>query len=642
MSKTVIESCVETPASSDDLRLMVRTMADVEAFEQTPLAERHLPDSTYAMLRERSIRQPGAAALHYFDSGDELDRASTVTHGQLFERITQTANLLHSLGIGSTDVVGVIMPITPESQYAIWGAEAAGIVCPVSWMLEPEIIAALLRQAGAKAVITYGPDGDIEAWHKAMQIRQDLPAVKHWIKAGGTAVRDDSIVDLLARLPEFNGNSLDSGRIIAPSDIASMFHTGGTTGTPKLALHTHANEVFMAWISGLQYDVRPSDVRVCGVPMFHVTGVLTSCLMALAAGASVVMLSASGWRDPSVIRNMWRIVERFRVTTLSMVPTVVNLLLNIPLDGADISSLKTASCGTAPLSAAVAEAFTQKTGATLIEGYGLTEGTALSATNPRYGEARVGSIGFRFAYEELKAVKVANGRILRDCAPLEPGIVVVRGPNIFPGYLGSGHNEDIWLDDTWFNTGDLGYADEEGYFWLTGRAKDLIIRGGNNIDPRMIEEALYRHPEVFDAAAVGIPDAHAGELPVVYVALNAGSTYPPGRLKHYAYEVIPERAAVPKQFYIVDAIPKTSVGKIQKNSLRNDAIRRVQWQMLADVQGQSPVPVVDIRVDDRGDRGVMSTLVMPATLSADEREVAIAAVRSAFATMVVKYEFLFE
>jgi fatty-acyl-CoA synthase len=126
------------------------------------------------------------------------------------------------------------------------------------------------------------------------------------------------------------------------------------------------------------------------------------------------------------------------------------------------------------------------------------------------------------------------------------------------------------------------------------------------------------------------------------VALNAGSTYPLGRLKHYAYEVIPERAAVPKQFYIVDAIPKTSVGKIQKNSLRNDAIRRVQWQMLADAQEQPPVPVVDIRVDDRGDRGIMSTLVMPATLTTDERDEAIATVRSVFATMVVKYAFLFE
>src|SRR6202166_223277 len=216
MSKTVIESCVETPASSDDLRLMVRTMADVEAFEQTPLAERHLPDSTYAMLRERSIRQPGAAALHYFDSGDELDRASTITHGQLFERITQTANLLHSLGIGSTDVVGVIMPITPVSQYAIWGAEAGGIVCPGSCMLEPEIIAALLRQAGAKAVITYGPDGDIEAWHKAMQNQQAPPGVKPRIKGGGPGVPGRHLRLFFAPPPKFNGKNLGRGRIFPP------------------------------------------------------------------------------------------------------------------------------------------------------------------------------------------------------------------------------------------------------------------------------------------------------------------------------------------------------------------------------------------------------------------------------------------
>ncbi|WP_434032654.1 acyl-CoA synthetase [Cupriavidus sp. a3] len=623
-------------------RLTVTALADIRRFEQTPLAERRLPDSTYELLRLARDRAPEAPALHYFTSGDELAKSVTITHAQMFGRITQTANLLHSLGLGASDVIGVLMPVTPESQYAIWGSEATGIACPVNWMLEPEIIAALLRNAGAKAVIAYGPDPDIEAWNKAMLVRRELPGVQHWIKAGGGKASEPGIVDLDAALERFDGDSLDSQRVFSPADTASMFHTGGTTGTPKLALHTHGNEVAMAWISAMQIDVQPEDVRVCGVPMFHVTGVLTNCLMPLARGASVVMLTSSGWRDPSVIRNLWQIVEHFGVTALGMVPSVVNMALNIPVGDADISSLKAASCGTAPLSVAVAEAFERLTGALIFEGYGLTEGTALSATNPRYGQRRIGSIGLPMAYQEMKVVKVADGRIQRDCAPGEPGIVVVRGPNIFAGYLNPEQNKGIWFDGGWFNTGDLGYADEDGYFWLTGRAKDLIIRGGNNIDPRMIEEALYRHPEVFDAAAVGLPDAHAGELPVAYVALKPGSTYPLGRIKHYAYEVIPERAAVPKQFYLVDAIPKTAVGKIQKNALRSDAVLRAQRQMLAEVNAQSPVPLVDIRIDDRGDQGLLSTLVLPSALSAEEREAAVASIDKAFTTLTIKYAVVYE
>jgi fatty-acyl-CoA synthase len=622
-------------------RLTITALADIRRFEQTPLADRGLPDSTYQLLRLARDRAPEAPALHYFTSGDELGKSVTITHAQMFARITQTANLLHSLGLGPDDVIGVLMPVTPESQYAIWGSEATGVACPVNWMLEPEIIAALLRNAGAKAVIAYGPDPDIEAWNKAMLVRRELPGVQHWIKAGGGKATEAGIVDLDARLDRFNEESLDSKRVFSPQDTASMFHTGGTTGTPKLALHTHGNEVTMAWVSAMQIDVQPDDVRVCGVPMFHVTGVLTNCLMPLARGASVVLLTSSGWRDPSVIRNLWQIVDHFGVTALGMVPSVVNMALNIPIGDADISSLKAASCGTAPLSVAVAEAFERKTGAMIFEGYGLTEGTALSATNPRYGQRRIGSIGLPMAYQEMKVVKVASGRIQRECEPGEPGIVVVRGPNIFAGYLNPEQNKSIWFEGGWFNTGDLGYADADGYFWLTGRAKDLIIRGGNNIDPRMIEEALYRHPEVFDAAAVGLPDAHAGELPVAYIALKPGSTFPLGRIKHYAYEVIPERAAVPKQFYLVDAIPKTAVGKIQKNALRSDAVLRAQRQMLAEVNAETPVPLVDIRIEDLGDQGILSTLVLPATLSNEDREIAAATIGKAFSTLTIKYAVVY-
>jgi fatty-acyl-CoA synthase len=150
----------------------------------------------------------------------------------------------------------------------------------------------------------------------------------------------------------------------------------------------------------------------------------------------------------------------------------------------------------------------------------MTEGTALSSGNPRYGAVRVGSIGLRLPYQDMKIVSLDG---TRDITPGEPGLIALRGPNVFPGYLDQAHNAKAWLGDGWLNTGDLGYVDGDGYFWITGRAKDLIIRGGNNIDPRMVEEYFYAHPAVADAAVVGRPDAHAGELPVAYLALKPGA-----------------------------------------------------------------------------------------------------------------------
>jgi fatty-acyl-CoA synthase len=591
------------------------------------------------LLHIGSLRSPEAAAIHYFSSGDELGKAVTVSHRELFENVTRTANLLSTLGIGPTDVVGILMPITPESQYAIWGSEAAGIACPINWMLEPEIIRNLLIAAGAKAVIVYGPDQEIEAWNKVLLIRGELPNVRHLIKAGGGPVDTSGVIDLLSAIPSCPGDRLISGRRFQPDQVASLFHTGGTTGTPKLAQQTHANVVFTAWMTSLQFDLQPTDVRVCGVPMFHVTGVITSCLMPLARGAAVVLLTPSGWRNPSVLRNIWRIIERFRVTTLGLVPSVVNMLLNVPTENADLSSLKTVTCGTAPLAVAVAEAFARHSGARIMEGYGLTEGTALSASNPRYGEPRTGSIGLRIAYQEMKVVKIESGAMVRDCEVGEPGAIVIRGPNIFKGYLNSEKTKGAFLDGGWFHTGDLGYMDAQGYFWITGRAKDLIIRGGHNIDPRLIEEALYRHPAVLDAAAVGIPDAHAGELPVAYVALKPGANYPLGRLRHYAYEAIPERAAVPKHIYLMEAIPKTAVGKIRKNELRRKAIHSAQQQLIAD---SGLLAVRKITVEDKGDSGLHSTITLPAFLDAEARSDAEREIRVALAPLTVKYEIVYE
>ena len=262
---------------------------------------------------------------------------------------------------------------------------------------------------------------------------------------------------------------------------------------------------------------------LCGLPLFHVNGVVVTGLAPFMVGARVVLLGADGFRSKTTIGHFWRNVARFRATFFSAVPTVYSTLLTTPIDGSDVSSLRYAICGAAAMPPELIRKFEAATGLAILEGYGLTEGTCVSAVNPRDGDRRNGSIGFRVPYQQMKTVVFGNdGGYERDCATDEIGHLVIKGPNVFPGYKEERANRGIWIGDGWLDTGDLARQDVDGRFWLTGRQKDLIIRGGHNIDPSMIEEAMMAHPAVQLAAAVGKPDAYAGELPVVYVALRPG------------------------------------------------------------------------------------------------------------------------
>jgi len=289
------------------------------------------------------------------------------------------------------------------------------------------------------------------------------------------------------------------------------------------------------------------------------------------------------------------------------VPTSYAGLLQVPSEGHDLSSLKYALCGAAPMPVELIHQFERKTGLTLIEGYGLTEGTCGSCANPPAGERRPGSIGLPMPYCQV-AIKVLDeqGNFLREAGRNEIGNLCIRGATVFKGYLQSSKNTGIWVDGDWFNTGDLGRIDADGYVWLTGRSKDLIIRGGHNIDPQMIEEALHKHPAVAMAAAVGKPDEKAGELPVVYVQLKPGAQASEAELLAHAAEHIPERAAIPKDAWVIDAIPLTAVGKTFKPALRFDAIGRVYQTVLAELDQRLRV---DVRSDDK--RGQVAHIYLP-------------------------------
>jgi len=228
------------------------------------------------------------------------------------------------------------------------------------------------------------------------------------------------------------------------------------------------------------------------------------------------------------------------------------------------------------LSVELFKRFEEHSGMKILEGYGLTEGTCASSFNPYHGQQKVGSIGLRLPYMQMQILMVdSDGKFVREADVDEIGAVCIKGPNVFNGYLDDAQNQGIWPKEGWLNTGDLGRQDRDSFFWLTGRTKELIIRGGHNIDPAAIEDPLYRLPGVQVAAAVGRPDPYAGEVPIAYVQLQEDTDLSEAQIIEYLKKEIGERAAIPKEVYIVDQIPLTPVGKIFKPSLRWQAIERV-------------------------------------------------------------------
>ncbi|VXC87967.1 Acyl-CoA synthetase [Pseudomonas sp. 9AZ] len=601
----------------------IKTLRDIQLIEQTPLAERDLPASTYELICRSAAQQADASALSFILQGTANEAAYRLSYRQLLGKITQTANAFHRLGLRPGKAVSFLLPNLPHTHFTIWGGEAAGIVNAINPLLDPEHIAELIQASDSELLVTLAPFPGTDLWAKVEGLREQLPALKAIIcvdmanllpEPQRSAIKaqrgplPDGVLDfdeLIAACPD---DHLESGRVIAPDDIASYFHTGGTTGTPKLAPHSHGNEVAMAFSMNLVTRFEPGDVTLCGLPLFHVNGVIVTGLTAFIGGAEVLLATPQGYRNANLISNFWTIIERHNVSFFSGVPTIYAGLLQVPSEGHDLSSLKYALCGAAPMPVELIRQFESKTGLTLIEGYGLTEGTCGSCANPPAGERRPGSIGLPMPYCEV-SIKVLDeqGNYLREANRNEIGNLCIRGATVFKGYLQSSKNAGIWVDGDWFNTGDLGRVDADGYIWLTGRSKDLIIRGGHNIDPQMIEEALHKHPAVAMAAAVGKPDEKAGELPVVYVQLKPGAEVSEAELLAHAAEHIHERAAIPKDAWIIDTIPLTAVGKTFKPALRFDAINRVYQSALAEIDARLRVEVLS---DDK--RGQIAHIYIPA------------------------------
>ena len=549
------------------------------ALERTPLEARDLPPSPYAAIARAAGRFPDRPALTFLESGAPGAAATTLSYRQFLAELHRTANALRRLGVEPGDVVTLLLPNVPEYHPLFWGAQVAGVANPSNPALEVEPLGGLLRSARSSVLVTLSPAAGPDLWAKAAALAGTVPSVRAVVAVDPDRAARPSPplprlpvpVAYLHELTATQPDTLTFDPSVEPQRVSALFHTGGTTGRPKLAQHTQHNEVFDAWTCALATGMRETDVLLCGLPLFHVNGLIVTGLAPLTVGAQVVLATRQGYRDPSVLPHFWSLVETHRVSVFSGVPAIYSTLLNLPAQGRDLSSLRFGICGAAPMPPALLQAFERKTGLTVLEGYGLTEATCVSTVNPPAGERKSGSIGLPLPYHRLRVAALGpDGSWVRDASVGEVGTLLLHGPNVFPGYVEAAHNADLWVEaggERWLNTGDLARLDEQGYVFLAGRRKELIIRGGHNIDPLVIEEAFARHPQVALAAAVGRPDPYAGELPVVYVQLRPGGTVSADELLAFARPHIAERPALPRAVRMVPALPMTGVGKIFKPQL---------------------------------------------------------------------------
>ncbi len=578
-----------------------KTLADIKAIEaESPWDNRDVGRTMYDFLGRAKAHHGGRPAVTFQLQSEPGSRSQTLTWDQLHSRVTQAANLFRRLGVGPKDVVAYVLPNSLETVVTLLGGAVAGIVNPINPLLEPHQIAAILRETGAKVVVT------LRSFPKTELPQRVAEAVR--LAPGVTTVLEVDLAPYLgipkawvahflrpkfkpaheARVMSFSAECSREGAatltfVDDPADrVAAYFHTGGTTGMPKVAQHRASGMIYNGWL-GARLLFNKQDVVICPLPLFHVFAAYPILMSMIASGAHVIFPTPAGYRGEGVFDNLWKLIEQWKATYLVTVPTALSALMQRPVN-ANIGTLRGAFSGSSPLPIELFNRFEKATGVQIVEGYGLTECTCLVSVNPPEGNKKIGSVGIPFPHTKVRILAGDGAGGWRDCAVDEVGEICVSNPGVYVGhtYTEEDKNRGLFADDLYLRTGDLGRLDSDGYLYITGRAKDLIIRGGHNIDPAIIEEAMMGHASVAFVGAIGQPDAHAGELPCAYVELIKGASLEIEQLHAFARDNITERAAVPKHIEILTELPKTAVGKVLKPDLRRLAIKRVLDASLAE------------------------------------------------------------
>lgn len=519
--------------------------------------------------------------------------------------VLRAANYFRGLGVGLNDRVLFLAVPTPEAYFGFWGAQVAGCAVPVNPFLSVAALVDIVRKAGIRTVFASSAAISPLCADKAAEILRQCPGTE-------LVVCDDPDGPFALARAALPADRLD-GPAPGPDDICACFPTGGTTGNPKLAQIGHRSLIAGALSSALIHATDSAQVVPNGLPLFHVGGGVIVTFRTVMLGQHLIQLSPAGYRGEHVMPNFWGLARRFGFTMMIGVPTVfADAIARYDGLGAPIRLFVSSA---SKLPETVFDAYCRTFGVGVHEGYGMTECAGLCASTPVWATPKAGSSGPAAPSYRVRIVEIGLDRsIAADCPAGQPGIVAVSGPALFAGYTDPLLTAEKLLTDpvdgsVWVDSGDIGWLDEDGFLWVTGRAKDVIIRGGHNIDPASIEAALLSLPQVVDAAAVGMPDARVGELPVAFVQLAPGAA-DPETLRALCSEKLDERAAVPVRLFAVEAIPRTAMNKTFKPELRRLAAAAAVERAIADLPVGS-VSDWSVRLADNGSLDVIVSLSAP-------------------------------
>jgi fatty-acyl-CoA synthase len=593
----------------------VASVADVRAIERTPYLELLPTWSILAMIEHAAAETPGKSAIVVVDKDEPTRAARRLAYAELAAVVRATANRLWAVSGTTRPVVSILTPLVAESFIALWAGATVGIANPINPYLRIEHVANIMNAAGTTVLVCGTAADGPGAWNDVGKLQAMVPTLREVWRVDHASGSDSfqRQIDAAAR------DGLTFERPADPDRTAALLHTGGTTAAPKLVRLTERAMLLNAWCCATLNGDRFDEVVAVGMPYFHVAGAMVLALASVVFGQTMVIVGPDGYRNPRVIARFWDLVEAHGVTLGGFAPTTAAAIV-AGYNGRQAPAGFRCWAGGATVPIQVAREFAEKFGVPLREGWGMTELHGGLIFNPGGVEPRLGSIGIPFPYHRARCVPLGSRMADADSAPGAVGVLAISGPCVTPGYLDPARTAELFFDspvsgERWLNTGDLCTIDADGYVWLRGRSKDLIIRGGHNIDPLVIETALAVHPAVMYAAAIGEPDRDKGEVPVAYVQLRPGMSVSECELMAHCQHEITERAAIPRAVRIVEALPLTAVGKIFKPALRLDAVQRCVRSVVAQLDGAH---AVDVEVRDAGGAiAVVLRVTDPSTVSVD-------------------------
>lgn len=533
-----------------------------------------LENSAKKFSNHRATIFPGALGHRLFES--------IMTYRQLDDAANRFANALVSLGVKKGDRVAIHLPNCPQFVIAFFGAFKAGaIVIAFNPIYTAPELERQLNDCGAETIVTmtrfYPLVNQVRAKTKLKRViatnikdyfhplLKTLYTLAREKKAGDRVAidpKDYNFVELLARSNDSRPNVQ-----VKPDDVALLQYTGGTTGIPKGAVLTHRNLVSnVMQVDAWRTDMNPgNEVAMCVLPFFHVYGLLVGMIHSIYNGGAMILFPRFE------IEPVFAAVDKYKPTNFPGVPTLYNAIRNHPdVGNHDLKSIRVCISGAAPLPLEIQTQFEKLTGGKLVEGYGLTETSPVASCNPVNGSRKSGSIGLPLPDTELKIVDPEDPK--RDLAVGEVGEVAIKGPQVFQGYWNRPDETAKVLFDGWFITGDIGKQDEDGYFYIVERKKDMIIVGGFKVFPRDVEEVLFTHPKIQEASVVGVKDEYSGEAPKAFVVLKSGETATAQEILDFCAQHL-AKFKVPKSVEFRDALPKTIIGKVLRRTLQEQAAK---------------------------------------------------------------------